>query len=221
MVGAKVVDAKERGCGQRRLWRALAGLLLSAVAGAGHGEQASDVWSRLAAQDQASGRFLQEIYSEEGELLERSSGRYAVLRPGFFRWEIDYPDRQQIIIADDTLWHYDIDLATASERRIDGDEQFTALDLLARDSEDLANRFTVETTGESSYRLVPLFPQAGFTSAELVWEGGALVAMDVRDRSGQELQIALTPDPDAAPLAPGDFRFVPPDDVDVHRAVGG
>lgn len=205
----------------RRSAGALVMLLVTAVAGAGRAQPASDVWSRLAAQDQASGRFLQEIYSEEGELLERSSGRYAILRPGFFRWEIDYPDRQQIIIAENTLWHYDIDLATASERVIAGDEQFTALDLLARDSDDLAGRFTVETTGESSYRLVPLFSQAGFSSAELVWDGDVLVEMDVRDRSGQELQIALTPDVDPVPLAPGDFRFDPPEDVDVHRATGG
>ena len=99
-----------------RRWRrailALTAVLLAASGAPGHAQEEPDVWSRLAAQDQASGRFLQEIYSEEGELLERSSGRYAVLRPGFFRWEIDYPDRQQIIIADDTLWHYDIDLAT-------------------------------------------------------------------------------------------------------------
>jgi len=195
------------------------GLLTVALVAARAPAQDADVWSRLAAQEQASGRFLQELYSEEGELLERSSGRYAVLRPGFFRWEIDYPDRQQIIVAGDTLWHYDLDLATASQRLIGEDEQFTALDLLARDSAELAARFSVERSGDGRFRLVPLFPQAGFRSAQLAWKGSTLVAMDVVDRSGQALHIELTPDADAQPLSPGDFEFDPPDGVDVHRAI--
>ena len=204
---------------RRHLAQLSLGLLTLALVAARAAAQDADVWSRLAAQEQASGRFLQELYSEEGELLERSSGRYAVLRPGYFRWEIDYPDRQQIIVAGGTLWHYDLDLATATQRLIGEDEQFTALDLLARDSDELAARFSVEASGDESYRLVPLFPQAGFRSAELTWEEGALVAMDVVDRSGQALHIELSPDAQAQPLSPGDFDFDPPEGVDVHRAL--
>jgi hypothetical protein len=33
--------------------------------------------------------------------MERSSGRYAILRPHFFRWEIDDPDRQRMLVAGD------------------------------------------------------------------------------------------------------------------------
>ena len=193
--------------------------LLAAAAGlrAEEARDGGDVWRRLAAQTQATGSFRQALYSEEGELLERSSGRYAVLRPGYFRWIIEAPDRQQIIVAGDSLWHYDLDLATATQRRIDDETQFPALDLLARDSDELVERFRVEALGDDRYRLTPLFPQAGFSVAELTWEGDRLVAMDVIDRSGQALQLLLDPDRDAASLSPADFAFEPPAGTDVQR----
>ena len=44
------------------------------------------LWARLVGLEQAQGRFGQALYSERGELLERSSGRYALLKPGFWIW---------------------------------------------------------------------------------------------------------------------------------------
>lgn len=191
-------------------------LLLAFAAGA---DPAADgeLWVRLDAQSQASGHFQQALYGDDGELLERSSGRYAVLRPGYFRWHIEAPDRQQIVVAEGVLWHYDVGLATASQRRLDPGGQFSALDLLASDSDELAGRFRVDPVTDNRYRLTPLFPQAGFSVVELVWDDRHLVGMDVVDRSGQELRLVLTPDEAPTPLAPEDFHFEPPAGVDVQR----
>jgi chaperone LolA len=178
------------------------------------------VWALLGAQDQASGEFRQELFDEDGELVELTRGRYAILRPGFFRWEIEDPDRQRITVADGVLWHYDIDLATATSRKVDADEQFTALDLLARDSEDLAARFAVEVIGAGSYRLLPLFPRAGFSAVELSWQGDVLTSMTVERRGGQTLSLDLSPTDAPVELSPADFVFVVPDGVEVQRANG-
>jgi outer membrane lipoprotein carrier protein len=174
------------------------------------------LWSLLAAQEQASGRFLQEIHADDGELLERSSGRYAVLRPDFFRWEIEYPDRQQIVVAGTVLWHYDIDLAAASRRDTRENSEFNALELLAGDSDELRERFAVEVLDDDSYRLVPRFPQAGFAAVDLSWRDGSIVSMQISDRSGQLINLALTPDEDPAPLTPADFEFLVPEGVDIY-----
>lgn len=191
----------------------LAIVLLLATAGS---RAADDLWSLLAAQDSASGRFLQELYDEEGELVERSSGRYAVLRPHYFRWEIDYPDRQLLLVAQDTLWHYDLDLATATRRTVDDDAAFAPLQLLGGDVEKLRQQFSVTAFGPGSYRLQPTFPGAGFALVEMAWEGKHLTAMDVLDRSGQRLQLSLTPDEDVAPPVPGDFDFSVPEGVEIY-----
>jgi outer membrane lipoprotein carrier protein len=179
--------------------------------------ETEEVWILLAAQSQASGGFLQELFDENDELLERSSGRYAVLRPGFFRWEIDSPDQQMIVVSGTTLWHYDIDLAAATRRDTTQSNEFTPLELLAGDSGELRSRFQAQRLGPSRVRLIPTFTQAGFASVDIGWEEGAIVAMDVQDRSGQMIKLALSPDQNSAPLTAEDFDFVPPAGVDVYE----
>ena len=181
------------------------------------------LWARLADLNQAQGRFEQALYSERGDLLERSSGRYALLKPGFLRWEIERPDRQRLVVAAGQIWHYDIDLATATRRALRRGESFSALDLLTADTASLRQRFQVEVLGDNSgensgdqrYRLLPLFPGAEFAVLELTWRDGRLRAMSIRDRSAQRIQLALTPDPAAAPLQAQDFAFEPPPGVEV------
>ncbi len=203
--------------GTARLWcSALLRLCIAMLCLVSPAYADDELWSLLDAQAQAQGRFLQELFDESGELLERSSGRYAVLKPGFFRWEIEYPDRQEIVVAKETLWHYDMDLATVTRRSLDADGAFTALDLLARDGDELAERFSVERLQGQSYRLVPQFPQAGFAAVILSWDGKQIVAMEVEQRGGQRLSLALSPEPEAVQLEPSDFAFEIPDGVDLQ-----
>lgn len=173
------------------------------------------LWALLEAQEAASGQFIQELYDEEGELLERSSGHYAILRPGFFRWEIDYPDRQLLLVSGDLFWHYDIDLATATRRKTGDDQSFAPLALLGGDLEELRGRFRVTRLGEGEFQLQPTYPAAGFALVEMHWDGPLLRAMEILDRSGQRLQLALEPAANPVKLASGDFQFSVPEGVEV------
>jgi chaperone LolA len=179
--------------------------------------ETEDVWALLSAQSQASGVFVQELFDDNGELLERSSGRYAVLRPGFFRWEIEDPDQQMIVVSGTQLWHYDIDLAAATRRDTSQSNEFTPLELLAGDSDELHERFEAQRLGPSRVRLIPTFPQAGFASVDIAWEGDGVIAMDVQDRSGQMIKLDLSPDQNPIKLTAKDFEFVAPAGVDVYE----
>lgn len=195
------------------LWRRI---ILSALLWVATSVMAEEqLWALLAAQEAASGRFLQELYDEQGDLLERSSGRYAVLRPGYFRWQIDYPDKQLLLVSGEVLWHYDIDLATATQRSIGGDANFAPLELLGGDIETVRERFSVETLDASVYRLQPIYPGASFSAVQMNWQDGTLQAMEIIDRSGQRLQLALTPDDDAPSMTPEDFKFSAPEGVEL------
>lgn len=178
----------------------------------------SSLWDHLEAQQQATGDFEQLLYSEGGELLVQSRGEYRLLRPGFFRWDIESPDSQLIVVSGDELWHYDRDLASATRRNARSPGSFSALELLAGDGADLRQRFAVTELGDDRYRLVPVYAGAGFSSVELQWRERALVAMVIRDRGGQEIQLSLTPDPNAAPLTADDFSFSVPEGVEVFDA---
>lgn len=187
-------------------------LVLSFVGSATADEQ---LWGLLEAQEAASGQFIQELYDEEGELLERSSGRYAVLRPGYFRWEIEYPDRQLLLVSGDQLWHYDIDLATATRRNTGGDKAFSPLELLGGDLEELRGRFRVTRLSDGDFQLQPTYPAAGFAQVEMHWDGPLLRAMEILDRSGQRLQLALEPAANPVQLDGDDFQFSVPEGVEV------
>jgi outer membrane lipoprotein carrier protein len=190
----------------------LAGLILVAVNSAA---DEAELWGLLAAQDAAIGQFEQELLDEEGELLERSSGSYAVLRPGYFRWEIEDPDRQLLLVSGDTLWHYDLDLETATRRSTGGDSTFAPLELLGGDPQALRERFRVTVLGAQHYRLEPTYANAGFAAVELRWDGDRLRAMHVIDRSGQRLLLDLVPTQSPAALTPADFDFTVPEGVEV------
>ena len=63
----------------------------------------ADVLETLAEREGMAGQFTQEIISPEGEVLERSSGSFGLLRPHFFRWEILTPDSQLLLADGETL----------------------------------------------------------------------------------------------------------------------
>lgn len=200
---------------------ATATLLLAGV-GQVLAQDDSPLWSYLSAQTQAEGRFEQSLYAETGELLEESRGQYRLLRPGYFRWDIEEPDSQLIVVADDELWHYDRDLASATRRNAAEQGSFSALELLAGDGEDLRRRFSVTDLGNrlgmDRYRLVPVYAGAGFSAIELQWKEGVVVGMSIRDRSGQEIRLALMPEDSGEALSPSDFEFTVPDGVEVFDA---
>ena len=78
-----------------RLIHLAATLLLSCAIAVGAEESPLDqLHADLVNVESMQGAFTQKQYSEEGELLAQSSGRFAILRPGFFRWEINLPDSQ-------------------------------------------------------------------------------------------------------------------------------
>lgn len=195
----------------RLLLCVLAALLLVPAATAADVER---FWQWLEAFRGAAGHFEQSLYDDSGELLQSSEGRYAILRPGFFRWEIEAPDRQLVVASGDLLWHYDLDLATATQRR--ASEAATPLQLLGEPVAALRDRFTVDAIDDSRFLLTPNYPQAGFASLELQWQAGMLLGMSVLDRSGQRLAVIFKPDVDVLP-SPADFAFEPPAGVDVFR----
>lgn len=185
----------------------------------GEETQEAAIWELLEGQIQARGTFEQTLVDEQAQVVERSSGRYAILRPRFFRWSITEPDRQEIVLKAGELWHYDVDLASATVRPAKSDGMFTPLELLGGDTTMLKARFNVEQLDENSYRLTPNFPQAGFTAVDVSWHDQHIRSMRILDRSGQQIQLSLTPDETAGTLMPEDFDLVLPDDVELHNAL--
>ena len=65
-------------------------------------------------------------------------------RAAQIRIGLEDPDRQLLLVSGDTLWHYDIDLETATRRNTGDDSSFAPLELLGGDPATLRERFATE-----------------------------------------------------------------------------
>jgi chaperone LolA len=163
------------------------------------------------------GRFEQVLYSADGEPLEESSGRFRLLKPGYLSWHILEPDEQLLLAAGETLWHYDVELETATRRFIPEGNPTSPLTILGGDSEALSAWYSIKQLADNRWRLEPNFDDAEFDSVELAFADGLPVEMQIRDKLGRRTVIELAELDIRSRLVPGDFAFEPPDGVDIYR----
>lgn len=191
------------------------------VAKSQHGTSASQdkaadaLLTALLAIQSMQGAFTQKQYSASGELLTQSSGRFMLLRPGFFHWDIQQPDSQLIVADPNYLWHHDIDLETVTRRPAASSGQMAPLKILGGDHASLSDDYQISVVEEDTYRLVPNAVDAGFLSLTLRIHERSLSRMDVSDALDQTITIEFFDiDTDTA-LTPDAFVFTPPEDADL------
>ena len=197
---------------------ALVGVALCMVVGAvrADGQAAAALIDHLAGIEQLAGSFRQVQFSTSGDdIVGEASGRFRLLRPGYFAWEIDAPDNQLIIADPEYVWHYDRDLETVTRRPVEGNEALSPLQVLGGNSEVLRKRFAISQSAEGDFQLRPLADNAGFRSLRLRLQEGGLAGMEILDNLDQRLVITFTDVRSDAGLTAADFAFTPPEGVDL------
>lgn len=178
----------------------------------------SDVDALIAALEpikRLQGSFSQQQYDQDKLLLSESSGRFRLLRPGYFSWEILSPDQQLIIAGPEYLWHYDRDLETVTRRPVTTDAEMAPLQILGGDESALRDRFQVERREEGAFVLTPLTTGVGFSELTLFLNGAQLTGMEIRDNLDQEVVIKFTDLDSRSALSSADFAFTPPPSADL------
>lgn len=168
--------------------------------------------SRLAPITRMQGQFVQRQYDDSENMLAESTGRFRLLRPEFFSWEIQSPDRQLIVANAEYLWHYDMDLETATRRPVAGNIEASPLQVLAGDESALRRDYTVEQTAADSFTLTPLGAEQGFRRLGVTFDGDIIRHMDIIDKLGQRVVVDFSDVDTDAPLEAADFQFTPPPD---------
>ncbi len=168
-----------------------------------------------------SGEFEQGLYAEDGEQLEVSSGEFSLLQPDNFRWVIEKPEAQLVVVSGGYLWHHDVELETVTRRSVDLRSTYSPLAVLAGDEDSLRNDYVVESLpGREDltvWRLVPREGSADFRELILYMRDGEPQQMDVLDPLERLSRIefdAVTINP---PLSPVDFEFTVPAGADFFQ----
>ena len=72
--------------------------------------RAADITWPLEGKNTARGTFHQTVEDINGALAFSSMGRFAALKPSYFRWEVESPDRQLLVATPEVFWQWDKDL---------------------------------------------------------------------------------------------------------------
>ena len=167
-----------------------------------------------------SAGFEQSLVDANDVVLETSSGRVDIRRPGQFRWSYAEP-YEQLLVADGlNVWSYDPDLeqVTVNPQR---DVLANTPALLLGGSRDVIDDFelidssTDRNTGTEWLRLRPRNPDNGFEQVELGFDGGVLRRMMFTDSLEQTTLIALIDVKLNEPLDDGLFAFSVPAGADL------
>jgi len=174
--------------------------------------------SRLAGINSLSGDFKQQLFSDDGRQLEQSSGIFKLLKPGYFSWHITAPDEQLLIAAQNYLWHYDVELETATRRNIADQGPASPLAILGGDAAALGDWYQVEAIDDDRWRLLPRSKNSDFSAIEISFDGLQPRSMTINDALQRRTEISFDAVQSLPSLTPADFDFEPPPGVDVYDA---
>jgi outer membrane lipoprotein carrier protein len=184
--------------------------LLAAFARAGDEAATDQLLARLERISHMQGQFTQRQYSDDGKVLAESSGEFRLLRPVYFSWEIQAPDRQLIVANADYLWHYDMDLQTATRRPVVGNIEASPLQVLGGDQSALRDQYDVEQNDSDSFTLTPLGAEHSFRRLGVSFAGDTISRMDIIDKLGQRVVVDFSEVDTSTDLDSADFEFTPP-----------
>ncbi len=168
-------------------------------------------------------KFVQKVFGEDGRLVQASSGRVQIMRPGRFRWEYRQPDAQLILADGEKLWIYDSELEQATVKTIE-----TALGaapiMLLTGERPLADEFEIKPVerrdGLEWVKLRPKVQDTEFSRVILGLDEEGVKRMILHDQFGQTTVIRLLNVRTNAELSPDTFKFDPPIGTDVLKADG-
>lgn len=196
----------------------VAACLLLAGSPAAAGEAMERLHSFTDGLETFSAGFVQTLYDENQEPVQRSEGVAWLKRPGLFRWEYREPYVQVIVADGERLWIYDADLEQVTVRDT-GRALATAPIMLLSGEAPLEEQFQMRELGaREGLQWVELRPKVQDTDFERIFLGlddESLQVMELRDRFDQATQIRFHHVELGPEIDPSRFEFTPPEGVDV------
>ncbi|MBK7000822.1 MAG: outer membrane lipoprotein chaperone LolA [Rhodoferax sp.] len=151
-----------------------------------------------------------------------SSGHFAFIRPGRFRFDYLKPFAQTIVADGQTLWLYDVDLNQVTARKQAQALASTPAALIASatDLTALQADFTLSAQADQEgmewVLATPKAKDSPLQSVRVGLRAGELAALEILDTFGQKSSLRFSGFTPQAP-DPSHFQFKPPAGADVVR----
>lgn len=198
--------------------RGLLAALLLAAASAAHAAAIDRFQAFVRTTSAAQAEFEQKVFDRTGKLAQASTGSFAFVRPGRFRWSYAKPNAQLIVGDGTRVWIWDEDLNQVTVRRLARAIGSTPAALLAG-AADVTQAFVLEDLGARDglewLEARPRERESGFERILLGMGFAGVEAMELFDPFGQRTVLRFTNFTRNPKIDPGAFRFEPPKGADV------
>ena len=175
--------------------------------------------SYLASLETLQGQFSQNVYDEQGQLLETSSGEFALQRPGKFYWQYSKPYQQLIVANGQNIWIYDQDLLQVIRKAYANALANTPV-LLFTQQKKLSEHFNIRTLPiiaeqPQQFELTAKSTDSNFQTLIISLAQGQLQQLQLQDNLGQRTDIRFSALKQNQALNAISFDFIVPAGVDV------
>lgn len=167
-----------------------------------------------------SADFVQILKDAEGEVIQESSGKLILQRPGKFRWDYEKPYPQQIVTDGTRLWIYDQDLEQVTVKSAE-ETIGNAPSLVLSGERPLEDDFIITDLGERDgllwSELKPRNKESDFSTVKIGFEAGSnvLTLMVLADNFGQTTTIKFSSVKANPEIGDKTFFLVVPQGVDI------
>lgn len=164
------------------------------------------------------GQFSQNLYNQRGQVIQSSSGTFALSRPGKFRWQTLTPAPQLLVADGAKVWLYDPGLNQASWFKQESDNKQSPAMLLVGDINGLTKQYRITVKDSSDQTVFHLQPKRDsfFSQVNLVFSDDSLSDMVIKDNLGQVTKIHFSDMQEGSQAS--QFRFSPPKGADIVEA---
>lgn len=192
-------------------------LLLSPVAVlAGEGERLLDKF--LDSTNTMQAGFVQTLRTNDGEVLQESSGLFYLSLPGKFRWSYKSPYLQEIVSDGERVWIYDVDLKQVTVQNQKQSLSNTPMALM-KGKVSLREVYSINELdnrdGIYRLRLVNKSDNVDFSDVIVGVDKSGLKFMQLRDQFEQTTDIVFDSTKLNLKFSGSLFDFEPPAGVDV------
>ncbi|MDH5355832.1 MAG: outer membrane lipoprotein chaperone LolA [Gammaproteobacteria bacterium] len=189
-----------------------------------HAETAGQLLNKaLKNLDNLTADFKQTQLDDEKQVVQQSSGKLAIQRPGKFSWIYTSPYEQQIVADGKELWIYDVDLSQVTVKPMSSGMASAPIMILMKQN-DIGDEFTVSEIGQRKFlywiELLPKDSDLEYSHVYIGLEDNKVKAMELRDNFGQSTQIVFENLRLNVVHDPKVFKFTPPQGVDVFGVDG-
>ncbi len=193
--------------------------LLMLTVGCAHAGKARDMLDAfLEKTDSMQAGFQQKLLDGAGFVLQESSGKFKLKRPGKFLWDYSVPYEQKIVSNGKTIWVYDSELEQVSIKPYSQLLSGAPVILLDRRGR-LDEEFEIEDRGlvDGLYQVLlkPLSEDREFKEIRVGLSDGLLRSILLIDTFDQSTRIEFIQMRANPVLDDSLFEFVPPKDADV------